>query len=113
MPAAAPLPHRPAHRAGHVTLWVCGLLTGAILGGPALAQSTAGGTNQDKSCAAFGPGFQKVPGSDSCVRTRANVRADGYVGGALSNAPNQGMGNPSGGSTSTTTDSSDPWKSAR
>ncbi|MFG1347284.1 hypothetical protein V5F59_20525 [Xanthobacter autotrophicus DSM 431] len=76
----------------------------------AAAQSS--GSRDDKSCAQYGPGFQKMPGSDSCVRTRAGVQADGIAGRSVSSTPAQNtMGSTNLGTSSDT--SVDPWKAAR
>lgn len=90
-------------------------LTGAALAAglsvqTASAQAAGSAPRNDTGCAQYGEGFQKVPGSDSCVRMRAGVRADGYSGTALGSAPAQG--NSSATPLGTTT-SSDPWKVAR
>ncbi|MFG1350272.1 hypothetical protein [Xanthobacter autotrophicus] len=80
-----------------------------LLASGAHAQSAAA-KKEDTSCAQYGAGFQKVPGGTSCVRTGATVRADGFSGSALTGAPNQFGGTPSGSGTAA---ASDPWKSTR
>lgn len=77
----------------------------------ASAQTANSAPRNDTGCAGYGEGFQKVPGSDSCVRMRSSVRADGYAGTALGSAPAQG--NSSATPLGTTTNASDPWKVAR
>lgn len=86
-------------------------LAALLLAGSAQAQSAAA-KKDDSSCAQYGAGFQKVPGGTSCVRTGATVRAEGFSGSAITSAPNQFGGTPSGSGT-TATETSDPWKSAR
>lgn len=89
--------------------------------GPALAQSSgksgsASGSSTSKSdsfCASYGPGFQRVPGSDSCVKTGAVVRTDAYSGSGPSNAPNQFNNTISSSQPSTAAPAPDPWKSSR
>lgn len=97
---------------------VGGLLPG-LLAGPAQAQSSAaakgggaGAGTADRSCAQYGAGFQKLPGSDSCVRVGAAVRTDGYSGHSVSSASNQFSGS-SGTVGASGSDATDPWKSAR
>lgn len=92
------------------------LMAGLFLPGPALAQSAAkpaGAGKGDSFCASYGPGFQRVPGSDSCVKTGAAVRTDAYGGGAISNAPSQFNNPTSSALPATGTTPPDPWKSAR
>lgn len=116
-----------ARRSGAAfTLAVSGaVMLGAALvvaAGPVLAQAggksdvkSDGSTGKtDKVCASYGPGFQRVPGTDSCVRSGAAVRTDVYGGTGVSNAPNQfsGTGGTSLPSASDTA-APDPWKSAR
>lgn len=118
-PRPAPRPMRVARRRGNAlrrggvlgaTLAAL-LLPTLFLAGSAHAQSAAA-KKDDTSCAQYGAGFQKVPGGTSCVRTGVTVRAEGFSGGALTNAPNQFGGTPSGSGT-TAADTSDPWKNAR
>lgn len=86
--------------------------------GPALAQSSGksgSGSSTSKSdsfCASYGPGFQRVPGTDSCMKTGAAVRTDAYSGSGPSNAPNQ-FNNTISSSQPSTAAAPDPWKSAR
>lgn len=35
-----------------------------------------GGAQQDAACAAFGPGFRKIEGSDTCVKIGGSVRVE-------------------------------------
>ncbi|MCG5235975.1 hypothetical protein [Xanthobacter oligotrophicus] len=108
----APVGRRPSRAVGALAAGLAALLLAAFpLAGSAQAQSAAA-KKEDTSCAQYGAGFQKVPGGTSCVRTGATVRAEGFSGTALTGAPNQFGGTPSGSGT-TATDTSDPWKSAR
>ncbi|MFG1180317.1 hypothetical protein [Xanthobacter versatilis] len=108
----APVGRRPSRVVGGLAAGLAALLLAAVpLAGSAQAQSAAA-KKEDTSCAQYGAGFQKVPGGTSCVRTGATVRAEGFSGTALTGAPNQFGGTPSGGGT-TTTETVDPWKSAR
>ncbi|MFG1301691.1 hypothetical protein V5F49_18040 [Xanthobacter sp. V3C-3] len=101
-----PIPRRRRIRAGRA------LLAAALLcATPVLAQSSGTG-KEDKSCAQYGAGFQRVPGSTSCVRTGASVRTDAFSGGAPGTAGNQFNGTPTGAS-GTATQNSDPWKTTR
>ena len=92
---------------------VLGAALVAVAGGGAMAQSASKSSSSGKSdsfCASYGAGFQRVPGTNSCVRSGAAVRTDAYGGSAPSNAPNQ--------FNNTITPSQpaaapDPWKSAR
>lgn len=94
-------------RAARGTVLAGGLLALAAAA-PAFAQTKPDAAKTDRSCAAYGAGFQKVPGSDTCVRVGAAVRVDAHTGGAVGSAT-QGA---SSGPTSTATDT-DPWKTAR
>lgn len=63
----------------------------AVVLAATLAAVPAGGAlAQSNPCAALGPGFQKAPGSDSCVKTGGAVRFDAYSGGSLSSNPGAG-----------------------
>lgn len=87
------------------------LAAGMLLAAPARAQSS-GASKEDTSCAQYGAGFQRVPGSNSCVRTGASVRTDAVGGGAPGNAGGQFNATPTGSSTSSA-QGTDPWKTAR
>ncbi|MEP9368068.1 porin [Xanthobacter sp. VNH20] len=104
----------PARRAGAATRTLRGRLAlAALLGlsgaGSALAGDTVkAGANP---CAQFGAGFQRAPGSDTCIKVGGAVRMDAGSGNTAGNAPNPG-------SSSTTTSGNsgpavDPWKPAR
>lgn len=113
-PCPTPRAMRPAPIGGRSVRAIGALTAGLaalLLAGSAQAQSAAA-KKEDTSCAQYGAGFQKVPGGTSCVRTGATVRAEGFSGAALTGAPNQFGGTPSGSGT-TATDTADPWKSAR
>lgn len=103
-----------SRRGGMIARAACALAGAAALvfagAGAAAAQSS--GPRDDKGCAQYGAGFQKMPGSDSCVRSRAAVQADGFSGRSVSSTPPQStMGSTSLGTSSDT--SVDPWKTAR
>lgn len=95
------------------------MLSAALVAGsgPALAQasgkSSPSGSKSDSLCASYGPGFQRVPGSDSCVKTGAAVRTDAYSGSGVSNAPSQFNNTISSSQPSTAAPATDPWKSSR
>lgn len=86
----------------------------AVAGMPALAQSASKNSSSsgksDSFCASYGAGFQRVPGTDSCVRSGAAVRTDAYSGGSVSSAPNQFNNTITPSQPSA---APDPWKSAR
>lgn len=114
------IPARPARgtRAKIARAAVAGaLMAGLFLSGGALAQSAArpsgAGSKSDSFCASYGPGFQRVPGSDSCVKTGAAVRTDAYSGNGVSNAPNQFNNSTSSTLPATGTTPTDPWQTAR
>ncbi|MFS8039218.1 hypothetical protein ACI7BZ_20035 [Xanthobacter sp. AM11] len=90
-----------------------GLLAACLLAAPAAAQSAAAGAKGDTSCAQYGPGFQKAPGSDSCVRMRSGVRVDGFAGGALTSAPGQGNSGATSLGSTAEPQPVDPWKTPR
>lgn len=107
-----------ARRPGHVRPVRVGTgLLGAVLAlgvlmGPAMAQSAGSGARDDKSCASYGAGFQKAPGSESCIRVRSAVRVDSYSGNSLTGLPGQANGGSTGfGPTSE--QPADPWKVTR
>ncbi len=85
-----------------------------VAGSAAMAQSASKGSSgsgkSDSFCASYGAGFQRVPGTDSCVRSGAAVRTDAYGGSAPSNAPNQFNNTITPSQPSA---APDPWKSAR
>ncbi|MDI4665268.1 porin [Xanthobacter autotrophicus] len=116
MPDAACFPPRRAPRPIHPAPGRAGafgtVMAALLIAGAAHAQ-TAGAKKEDTSCAQYGAGFQKIPGSTSCVRTGATVRVDAFGGSGLTSAPNQFGGTPSGSGPAASTTSSDPWKSAR
>ena len=86
MASRCPLPSaRRAQRAAPARAALLAAVSLAViwpLGSPAIAQSNP--------CAALGPGFQKAPGSDSCVRAGGAVRVDAFSGGSLSANPGAG-----------------------
>ncbi len=84
----------------------------AVAGMPVMAQSASksGSGKSDSFCASYGAGFQRVPGTDSCVRSGAAVRTDAYSGGSVSSAPNQFNNTITPSQPSA---APDPWKSAR
>lgn len=107
----------------------CAPLTAAALMALAAIAAGAGAARaQSNPCAAFGPGFQKMPGSDSCVKAGGAVRFDAYTGGNLSSNPGAGS-TPTGTSGATApapaapsgatdnksppTAANDPWRQAR
>lgn len=124
MTARASRPRSSAPRSGttrRVERLSGALMFGAVLvagaGGPALAQasgkSSNSGSKSDSFCASYGPGFQRMPGTDSCMKTGAAVRSDAYSGSGPSNAPNQFNNTVSSSQSSTAAPATDPWKSSR
>jgi len=107
LPAPAASCRRASARARRIAVALCAVLVAS----PALAQST-GARKEDTGCAQYGAGFQRVPGSNACVRTGVSVRTDAYGGNALGNAGSQFNATPSG-SSSGSTPSNDPWKTTR
>ncbi|MFG1464239.1 porin [Xanthobacter sp. DSM 24535] len=88
-------------------LWLAVLLGSASAA--AAAEATPGKTGGNP-CAQFGAGFQRAPGSDTCIKVGGAVRVDGGTGTTAGNAPNAGSS-----STSTTGNPGpaiDPWKPA-
>lgn len=82
----------------------------------ARAQSGGAAKAPASNCAALGAGFVAMPGSDTCVKVQAAVRAEAYGGGTMSNA--RGLGNTAtdlgmSSTTGTSNTASDPWKQAR
>ncbi|WP_374252259.1 hypothetical protein [Xanthobacter sp.] len=124
MTISAPSPLSSARRSGAAFglarlcgAVVLGATVAAAAASPALAQasgkSSPSGSKSDSFCASYGPGFQRVPGSDSCVKTGAVVRSDAYSGSSVSNAPNQFNNSSSSALPSTAAPAADPWKTAR
>lgn len=124
MTARALRPRSSAPRSGttrRVARLSGALMFGAVLVagacGPALAQasgkSSNSGSKSDSFCASYGPGFQRMPGTDSCMKTGAAVRSDAYSGSGPSNAPNQFNNTISSSQPSTAAPATDPWKSSR
>ena len=113
--AAMPRASRPlfsARRSGAARMsfsLVLGAVLIAVAGSAAMAQS-ASKSSSGSVCASYGAGFQRVPGTDSCVRSGAAVRTDAYGGSAPSNAPNQFNNTITPSQPSA---APDPWKSAR
>lgn len=108
-------PRHSAHRPSRIAMALAGLAAVMVMAaGPAVAQS-APQKKGDAACAAYGPDFQKAPGSDSCVRMRSGVQADAVGGRSVTNAPNQGFGPGQLGTADSTgsTSAPDPWKTAR
>lgn len=93
----------------------CALCLALVLAAPAAAQPASqragGNAAPSADCAALGPGFAKMNGSDSCVRIRSGVRVDGMMGGTLSN--NSSFGNTATDLSVSAPAPADPWKQAR
>lgn len=69
--------HRTISKAAGVAL-LASLLAGAL---PALAQNPpppSSPPKPDPFCAAFGPGFARVPGGSTCVKVSGGVQTDLY-----------------------------------
>lgn len=107
----------PARRAGGPVRALRGRLALAALvgtfgAGGALAGETAkpGANLGANPCAQFGAGFQRAPGTDTCIKVGGAVRLDAGSGSTAGNAPNPGSSN-------TTTGNSgpafDPWKTVK
>jgi hypothetical protein len=81
---------------------------GAALAGEAAKPGTTSGANP---CALFGAGFQRAPGTDTCIKVGGAVRVDAGSGTPVGNAPNPGT------SATTTSGNSgpavDPWKTVK
>ncbi|TDT92671.1 hypothetical protein [Azorhizobium] len=79
---------------------------------PALAQTKP--TAADVACAAMGPGFKRISGSDTCMQLSGSVEMTAARGTAPSNAPNQGFTNtPTAAASGTPAPAGDPWKQMR
>ncbi|MFG1400319.1 hypothetical protein [Xanthobacter sediminis] len=96
-------------------LAVLALCAAAGLSSGVQAQSAGSAKASASPCASLGDGFVRMPGSDTCVRMRSAVQADGASGTGVSRNSSFGnsgtaLGNASG---DTQTSSSDPWKQAR
>ncbi|MFG1427610.1 porin [Roseixanthobacter glucoisosaccharinicivorans] len=112
----------PVHRTGAAARALRGRLAlaalvgtlgaGGALAGESAKSGTASGTASGANpCAQFGAGFQRAPGSDTCIKVGGAVRVDAGSGNTAGNAPNPGSSN-----TTTTGNSGpavDPWKPAR
>lgn len=111
-PCSAASGPRGNRRALHALGLAAAMLAVPVLMASAAFAQSSGARKEDNSCAQYGAGFQRVPGSNSCVRTGASVRTDAYSGGAPGNAGGQ-FNAPTSGTTGTSAPSTDAWKSAR
>ena len=79
---------------------------------PAAAQS-AKNPSRSTSCPELGPGFVRVPDSNTCIRTHAAATVDAYGARGISNTWSFGNTVTDMDAGSTDTASTDPWKRAR
>ncbi|MFH1556914.1 MAG: porin [Pseudomonadota bacterium] len=94
-----------------------GLALAALLGTFGADAARAGDTAKPGAnpganpCAQFGAGFQRAPGTDTCIKVGGAVRMDAGSGSTVGNAPNPGT------SATTITGNSgpafDPWKTVK
>ncbi|MFG1432863.1 hypothetical protein V5F44_17825 [Xanthobacter sp. V2C-8] len=96
-------------------LAVLALCAAATAASVAHAQSAGPAKGGASPCASLGDGFVRMPGSDTCVRMRSAVQADGGSGTGVSRNSSFGNSGTALGAAGSDTQasSSDPWKQAR